>query len=175
MDEPAELGEPIISTKFREFQRSNPPPDTLYHYTDQAGLLGIIRETEFWATKVQYMNDATEFGRAIGLAKGRMEDRIRNSKISGDVDVLDALINNLDHILYINICCVSFCRHPDLLSQWRGYSGLGGGYAIGFCLDAVMETARNHDCSLGRCIYDNATQISIIDELIDQVIRRSAS
>lgn len=53
--------------------------------------------------------------------------------------------------------------------------GVRRGYSIGFCSSALMETARNNDCQLGRCIYDNATQIGIIDELIDQVIHRSTS
>jgi hypothetical protein len=37
------------------------PPDTLYHYTGQLGLLGMTQTRELWATKIQYMNDAAEF------------------------------------------------------------------------------------------------------------------
>lgn len=32
-----------------------------------------------------------------------------------------------------------FCKQPDLLSQWRGYSA-GGGYAIGFDIDPLGRT-----------------------------------
>lgn len=173
MDLP-DLNAKLTSTKFSGFQNNTPKNDPLYHYTDQAGLLGIIKETELWATKVQYMNDSTEFGRAVDLAKTRLEARIQNTKAQENAELLNAIIDNIGRILYINIFSVSFCRYPDLLSQWRGYSGSGGGYTIGFCLSALMETARNHDCRLGRCIYDEVTQIGIIDELIDQVIHRSA-
>ena len=48
-------------------------PEILYHYTDQNGLLGIIERSEMWATKVQYMNDATEFGAVLDLACTRLE------------------------------------------------------------------------------------------------------
>jgi hypothetical protein len=85
------------------------------------------------------------------------------------------MMDGIDRILNINICCVSFCGHSDLLSQWRGYSGSGVGYAIGFSSATVMETAHNHSCRFARCIYDEQAQIEIIDELIEQVSRRSVS
>jgi hypothetical protein len=162
----------LISETFTDFQKQL-PPDTLYHYTDQRGLLGIIENVELWATKVQYMNDATEFGRAVDLAKMRLRTRADNTKAQGDAEFLNTIIDNLDSISHTNICSVSFCRNPDLLSQWRGYSGSGGGYAIGFCSTALIEVADNNDCRLGRCIYDETTQITIIDELIDQIVLRS--
>jgi hypothetical protein len=164
----------LISTTFTNFQNES-PPDSLYHYTDQAGLLGIIKTVELWATKVQYMNDSTEFGRAIDLATVRLRARAQNKTAQGDVEVLNAIIDNLGDISHVNICSMSFCRNPDLLSQWRGYSGSGGGYAIGFCSEALIKIADMNGCRLGRCIYDETTQITIIDELIEQIIVRSVS
>jgi hypothetical protein len=32
----------------------------LYHYTDEAGLRGIIESNSFWATYFRHMNDANE-------------------------------------------------------------------------------------------------------------------
>jgi hypothetical protein len=49
-------------------------PGILYHYTGQAGLLGIIERRELWCTKVQYMNDATEFGRALDMARTGLDE-----------------------------------------------------------------------------------------------------
>jgi hypothetical protein len=37
------------------------PSTTLYHYTTQGGLLGVVQTGELWATNVQYMNDRREF------------------------------------------------------------------------------------------------------------------
>jgi hypothetical protein len=53
--------------------------------------------------------------------------------------------------------------------------GIGGGYAIGFCSEALIKIADMNGCRLGRCIYDETTQITIIDELIEQTIVRSVS
>jgi hypothetical protein len=55
------------SATFEELQTGS-PPDPLYHYTGQEGLLGIISTGQLRATKIQYMNDSTELGRAINLA-----------------------------------------------------------------------------------------------------------
>jgi hypothetical protein len=45
------------------------PPPLIYHYTTQAGLLGIIRRRELWASSILHLNDASEFGYAFGIAK----------------------------------------------------------------------------------------------------------
>jgi hypothetical protein len=65
------------------------PPDHLYHYTGQIGLLGIVESAELWATKIQYMNDATEFGRALAIARQELETfmngtEIRSEKAAGE-------------------------------------------------------------------------------------------
>jgi hypothetical protein len=64
----------LNSIHFREAVRADPPAG-LHHYTNQAGLLGIFETGEFWATKIQYMNDATEFGYALALGKRELEKR----------------------------------------------------------------------------------------------------
>jgi hypothetical protein len=167
-----QLASQLTSTTFENFQKDD-PPDPLYHYTNQVGLLGIIQSGELWATKVQYMNDSTEFGLAVELAKKRMEGRVLDSLVLEPTEPLPQIIEKLQHITQVNICSVSFCRQADLLSQWRGYSS-GVGYAIGFSSLALVETARNQGCRLGRCIYDHSAQIGIVDELIDQITHQYA-
>jgi hypothetical protein len=54
------------------------PPDILYHYTTQPGLLGIIRTQEIWASHTQYLNDAREFRHAIAVVED--EGRVKPQK-----------------------------------------------------------------------------------------------
>jgi hypothetical protein len=96
MDVFADVNAQLISTKFNNSQKKI-SPQSLYHYTDQGGLLGIIENKELWATKVQYMNDATEFGRAVDLAKVRMGARIQNTT-SREAALLNAIIDKLGSI-----------------------------------------------------------------------------
>ena len=92
------------------------PPETLYHYTTQDGLLGIVRSGELWATNVQYMNDRREFFVALETAAERLKGHRFGPGIS--VNRLSAnLIKRLENIKDAPVCAVSFCVNPDLLSQ----------------------------------------------------------
>jgi hypothetical protein len=42
----------LISTSF---------PGPVFHYTDQAGSLGIIQTKAIWATDLRYLNDSREY------------------------------------------------------------------------------------------------------------------
>jgi len=141
-------------------------PNTLFHYTTQAGLLGIITSRAHQATKVQYMNDATEFALFISLAKSILWDRIGD--FIDDQELFKSCFEHLNYINMINIHAVSFCRDGDLLSQWRGYAAAGG-YAIGFSPSAALLSIGG-GCRIGRCIYEKSDQVSILNELIDEML-----
>jgi hypothetical protein len=189
----------LESACFREASKSQPHAP-LYHYTNQAGLLGILGSGEFWATKIQYMNDATEFEYALGLAKKELEKRhsaiesavmddIRQEKTNAlnflklyspdflerrQCKLLEWILDHLDAVSTANICAVSFCTDPDLLSQWRGYAGGSVGYAIGFEPRGLSEIAQNNACRLGRCIYEQELQEQIINELVERALMEAA-
>jgi Protein of unknown function (DUF2971) len=167
----------LKSLRFEE-ALSSKVPEQLHHYTNQAGLLGIFQSGELWATKIQYMNDATEFEYAIGAAKTELWKRyssihfsvknwLPDSMEKRQCDLLQWMTNHIDAISEANICSVSFCVDSDLLSQWRGYAGLGVGYSIGFYGSALLEIVQNNACVLTKCIYERELQTQIINELID--------
>ena len=37
-----------------------PEPTILWHYTNLAGLIGIVERRKLWATDLRYLNDSTE-------------------------------------------------------------------------------------------------------------------
>ena len=150
------------------FEKS--PPGVLFHYTGQTGLVGIIERAELWATKIQYMNDATEFGLALGLARQHLENIINNTHHVGEKTAAVALLQSLNGIEDINLFATCFCEGGDLLSQWRGYAGGKQGYAIGFSTDGLMQIADRNKFILGRCIYDRAIQRKIVEEAVAHCI-----
>jgi hypothetical protein len=130
----------------------------IFHYTNAAGLLGILKSKALWATHYRYLNDTSEAAviRSLilpileeetakimpklaerGLLKGYYEFH------GGRADALLAegqyksLVRVIDEVSPFYV--LSFCKHqsrtPDfrhgLLSQWRGY-GESGGFAIEF-------------------------------------------
>ncbi len=147
-----------------------PPPDVLYHYTGQTGLAGIVENEELWATKIQYMNDATEFGLALRLAREWLENIMSTSKHSSEKSACAQLMRTLEGLEDINILAICFCERGDLLSQWRGYSRGNFGYSLGFNTDALMQIGSGDGFTLGPCIYDSKVQHEIIQQAIAHCI-----
>jgi hypothetical protein len=153
------------------------PPEVLYHYTGQAGLLGIVEQKALWCTKVQYMNDSTEFGLALDMARATLKKIIQETLLD-DADRIEIpgaflkgetcfkLSDSLRGLEEANLFAVCFCECGDLLSQWRGYAGGGQGYAVEFDTETLKRAAQAKEFILGMCIYDPDVQQRIVDQAI---------
>ena len=69
---------------------------TLYHYTSQKGLLGIVGGgcLRLWATNVAYLNDSLEFYHAFEIAHKSIKMWCEKLSVSKDIhskNVLDFL------------------------------------------------------------------------------------
>jgi hypothetical protein len=141
----------------------------LYHYTDQNGFMGIIQNHELWATKIQYLNDSSEFLLAIDLAKNHLQRLLPTQTDSKVTFRINRFISNLQNIINLNLCVCSLSEEGDLLSQWRGYSKQQGGYCIGFDKDELENLLSSQGYILKQCIYEQLEQ----NELIKSVISSS--
>lgn len=102
-------------------------PGMLYHYTDAAGLTGIVKsECRLSATQHHYVNDSDEirFGHKIAV------EALGELAIDSDLKALaiaktDALLQGPSFI-----ACLS--AHQDILTQWRLYAKETAGYCLGF-------------------------------------------
>jgi hypothetical protein len=124
-------------------------PATLWHYTDAAGLAGILQKREIWASDISFLNDSRERVHFSDLLKRRVSSRFldphvwKNSIIllsslpesrrqyitEHGADALAAFTSDVDVIARTRVCVASFSEERDSLSQWRGYC-----YAGGFCI-----------------------------------------
>jgi hypothetical protein len=147
------------------------PPDLLYHYTSQKGLLGIIEKKKLWATNIRYLNDSQELKQAIALAKVQLR------KQSGDRSIrefVEKACRTLDDSLSVDtpfaIYVASFSTCNDMLSQWRGYCPSGSGFSVGFKVNNLRKLAGRRsqeiDIAFIPCIYDKDEQDRLISELI---------
>jgi hypothetical protein len=153
-------------------------PATLYHYTNAAGLLGIVEKRALWATDVQFLNDGEELiyaAREISVhARSRAEEICpelshepkyddafgRAQRLCGIADGVDGHADGR----YAQIFVGCFCRDGDLLSQWRGY-GRDGGFALGFDSGTLASSAEMVDGRLERIRYG----LEAIDQLIQKI------
>lgn len=140
-------------------------PSSLYHYTSQAGLLGMIERKEIWATSAHFLNDAKEFKYAIELVTQRVEEKHPKSKKLGE------LLERLDLVTEINVCVCSFSTKGDLLSQWRGYGQGGAGYSVGFNGSGIKKLTDQQDFLLCPVVYRREDQLGLIDEVIEKWLK----
>src|SRR6267154_2871182 len=111
---------------------SETPPALLYHYTDQNGLLGIIKNREIWATHHQCLNDTQEFLHAKDLIRNEIDNR-RKTANPDSLSLLQTMRSALDGPGNedVNLYVASFSEDGDSLPQWRAYGGAAG-FALGF-------------------------------------------
>lgn len=143
------------------------PQKPIYHYTSQSGLIGIFQNKEIWASKIQYLNDSTEFSYAFDLLRSRLD----SNKYSG---LNEKLKKGLTEIVSgsenLNIFAASFSEEGDLLSQWRAYCPENGGYNIGFKYSDLKWALQNFEFNIVPCEYSMSRQKELIDDIIDSHI-----
>jgi len=145
-------------------------PDTLYHYTSQAGLLGIIQDHEIWATHTQYLNDSREYIHALELVREELSIRRAGAANAEEITALNEMLTALlGGVQSINVCVSSFSEDGDSLSQWRAYGGTGSGFAIGFLGEFLAAMASKENAFLVRCVYELDKQQAIVHQFIDIV------
>jgi hypothetical protein len=126
-------------------------PRIIYYYTTQGGLLGILKERALWATKIHYMNDASELIEPLHIANEfliQLERQFETLDKRRKQDIIRRMLGDISDWEQINICVTSFCTNGDLLSQWRGYGAPGLAYSIGFDHVALSETIKSHPFEL---------------------------
>jgi hypothetical protein len=166
----------------------------VYHYTNAAGCLGIVKHQQLWASNAAFLNDSTEvvyirdvlaevaeelrakyevmadmlaYNADAMAGTGRWSARERRT--ASIIGILESGPGLATAILDVYVSC--FCSNGDLLSQWRGYPSSGGGYALGL----RSESLRRGGGLLRRVIYDKDTQRQLLRDLLVPIVDRVAS
>jgi Protein of unknown function (DUF2971) len=150
--------------------KTTPAPPILYHYTTQAGLLGILRNNCMWATAAQYLNDSSEYAYGLGLIAEGLCEGSKKGISEREAANLSAIAQSLSP--FSGVCVVSLTSEGDLLSQWRAYAGSSGGFSLGIRSEYLREAAHSQGFYLVRCIYAHADQQQAIAELIQEFRER---
>ena len=150
------------------------PGKTLYHYTSQSGLIGIVKNKSIWATHLYHLNDSSEFVYAFDLMNHKIL-KLREEVVN-TVSVQYSLYRDMEQALQtyrklprrMGLFVGSFSEDGDLLSQWRGYCPDGFGYSIGFRIDNLEIAAKDQDFTLKKCIYDPKEQDRILAQILEK-------
>ena len=119
----------------------NWPEGIVWHYTNAAGLAGIIRENVIWASSTAFMNDHHEMRTGAELFRS-LFDRHKNHlepKIHADVQSMVHYATSQDRDMTFVACA---CKDPNNLTMWRNYTGPEVGYAVGLDMSEPLSMRR---------------------------------
>jgi hypothetical protein len=166
-----------ILQAFIDTVEARQPPPRLYHYTNDAGLSGIIESGQLWFTDIFALNDPSELRHGLSIAIDVLKSRATAARpeIATFASILerfdlDAGIEAAGHFF---ICC--FSGNGDDLGQWRAYANNGQGFALKFdtsSLEAAFtkkkgKSVRQH--STFHVTYDDEKLTQIQTALVDLV------
>ena len=115
---------------------STADPQTIYHYTDVKGALGIITTGRLWFTERAHMNDPVEIKFGLDTAHELFEIAANNRGPAIPKDAASHLKG--EHALGLEIngfWIASFSLNADHLGQWRNYADDGRGVCLGFSIE----------------------------------------
>ncbi len=151
----------------------------LYHYTDFAGMKGIIESRSIWHTNAEALNDQKEIRHGLGVIREAIEERKSLETDEFILVFIDSLLFHLESLfrnLYITFVA-SFSMDGNLQSQWQAYGDRGRGYSLGF--EFSNKTKRTSDIShisdpseiiLRRVLYDQDQQKGLVISYLNNVI-----
>ena len=122
-----------IMEQFKRPWASAPAPNLIYHYTNDAGLRGILESGKIWLNDLFEMNDPSELRHgvehAIELTKAMAQNRSAEMRFFADHfdGIRKAGIQRSAHYFI-----ASFSSKGNELGQWRAYADDGNGFALGF-------------------------------------------
>lgn len=132
-------------------------PKVVYHYTNAAGLNGILESDKVWATEYRFLNDRSEVQYTRGIVQSILTKRMQASPADDLSKLYSSILSRLDRPADdTEIYVFSLSEDGDSLSQWRGYGQDARGFAIGFDLTSLLNATEADDGSVSctRVEYD---------------------
>jgi hypothetical protein len=124
----------IVNDFLFRLDQQSPVPETLYHYTNAAGLKGILESGKLWLSDIRSLNDPSEISHPFSRVIKILEEVVASihpagAKFTNNIKAFaeSGLLQNVAHFF---VC--SFSSEPDDLYQWQSYAEQGCGYAIAF-------------------------------------------
>jgi Protein of unknown function (DUF2971) len=147
----------------------NNPPNLLYHYTSQIGLIGMLKSGSMWATSIRYLNDSQEYKYAIDVATKVIHSEKESFRDAQERQLFENLLSEIEFAGSDNdVFVISFSEEGDLLSQWRAYCHPSGGFSIGFDRKKLEGVIEAQHFTFIRCIYDEVKQRDLLRQLIKE-------
>jgi hypothetical protein len=144
-------------------------PEILWHYTDAAGLFGIVSSARLRFGDARFLNDRRERTYGERLMNEIFDELIRGDE-SGPIARFRRLVGVLRLPERLYIC--SFSATEASISQWQRYGADGNGYCIGFARKQLDELLDKEYVSRVDMLYNEADQRELMQVAIEQGANR---
>jgi len=132
---------------------------TLWHYTDAAGLHGIITSGRIRLGDARFLNDRTEREYGVSLITEVLADELQSGDEGKHFLAFTAKYMRDRATRAVHVC--SFSEVPTTISQWQRYGADGYGYCLGFS-HASLRRLQNSSVELRKVIYRPSRQREIV-------------
>jgi len=144
-------------------------PAVLYHFTDAAGLIGILNSQSLWASRAKSLNDASEIRYGIEMATKYLQEVAAATDNRSSREFLETTLRYLCGQdtrpvtrLDIETFVVSFCADTERSGQWLHYGRSGTGYALGLDSNGLQNEHRK----LIRVLYQIPEQQRLVGDAV---------
>jgi len=141
-------------------------PERLFHFTDVAGLIGILQNSSLRASLAPSLNDPSEIAHGLACAREQIEGYVG----SVDKDFVRSIGRLLDlsnvpaaYRMELRAYVISFCARDDNALHWLHYGRSGAGVAIVFDGSALERAPFD----LVKVVYTAAEQHALIESVIE--------
>lgn len=162
-----------INRSFLDSLEKRGTPETIYHYTDDNGLRGILESGTLWLSDIFSLNDPSElhhgFSHAIKILEAKADPRSPVSKELADIIGEFHKSGKTRESGHFLTC--SFSLDGDELGQWRAYADNGRGYALAFDTESLERAFVTKDRSgfaqTFPLTYDDNALVHLLDQIIE--------
>jgi hypothetical protein len=140
-------------------------PQAIDHFTDTAGLIGILKEQSLWASLSTSLNDSSEGVYALDFVAEELRCKaIQLTHLDAHELIEDCSQRDIARGLRVFVC--SFCAAREA-AQWLHYGRSGTGIAIGFASDELYRL--DSTFYLYQVRYDRTEQHRLISAILSLV------
>ena len=156
-------------SQFVKSVRSRKAPTSIYHYTGNAGLKGILERGTLWLSDISSLNDPSELRHGFEIAIRELEKMVADGPPESREFAKDlrseSIRKKIREAADFFICSFSLCG--DDLGQWRAYADNGSGFALEFDADALeREFTRDEDHAASFHLTYNDVELAGLDHQI---------
>ena len=147
----------------------------VYHYTDVAGLTGILESNKVWLTDIAHLNDPSEFTICRSIADDALREEIDHADAPTAL-FCRSMLSGLERARRAFPMFVgSFSKNGDDLGQWRAYADNARGFCIGISERVFAHTGIDDNPLKNPVVIQMSYDLSHAEHELRECVRQATN